>query len=421
MKMLAKLSLITLALSVPALPALAIPDAGPDYVLKSSRVVREWVPAPEGPGGAGTWSLIDVRDRTYFLGTGDYRRVLDHRTPQAGDDDHVGVGARHNGAESTIATTPGEAFARDILNPSKRVLRDGFINIMKLSEFTRWEDRVVQWPWTTYEQYRSKTRDILTYRFDWTDPFTHGAMSELDLNLEYSAWTQGSVFERGIHESGTATASRHVDLPPVERELVIYKAATTTGEAIAPLEASAGSRNSSYTSDQSSTVGRPVALQGGKVRAAMRASEAVVSSRGNSDGNSRGGSKIVLTDVQKAGLDLLGQTLKRAVPQVSEDVVTFAVDDTDHITIYRTGDQRGKVLITGFGHPSGTLVPFTFQRKGDQVEIKFTSLGRDFAVKVDLPATQPSLSGQQLQQQIQQQVQQQLQQLQLPSPPPRRH
>lgn len=380
MNMLRKLTLLALACALPAGPALAqVPNPGPGWYLTNQNTVKDWVPNPDGDSG-GQWRLVDVRDRTYFVENGAVSHVEDRRTRQEGAPESDGVSNRYRSNDQIIARTPGEAFKSDLQNPFHHRVEGSFWVTTKLSRFDEWEDRVVQWDWKTYVRMKAKHRDEIAYRYEWTDPVTQERLSDLDLNVQYGPWAYDAAKDdlTQLAASGNATESQHIVLAPVDRELVILKVAAAAPDPSAPLEAAAGSRNSTYTSDMN-TNSQQVKLQGGKVRALLSANQAASTVAQVSSGTppSGGNGKTTLSD----GAKLLADTLAKVKPRIRDASVTFDAGDGNVVTLYR---YLGQVKIKGFGNRTAQWTTFDFTRKDHLVAVHFKAGGHDYNFTIDL-------------------------------------
>lgn len=264
-----------MALSILVQPAFAqAPNLGPDWVVVKERKVRSFVPNPAKPG-SGSWQLVDLKNRTYFLKDGELTRKVS-TTRKESDEISMGKTACVYGEDQIQKRRKFEVLRGDVPNSRKSYYEGDFLVTYKLTRYALFEDVAGYKPWTIYNRAATRTRDISYFLVEWSDPLTKENFSELDPTPEYSAWVVGDPFNKDIASSGRDNFSRRDSLGNDDRRVILGRTHSPQASLSDLSTQVAKSKVGSYLSNKGAG-NTQVALSGSKLRSAMGANSAVAS------------------------------------------------------------------------------------------------------------------------------------------------
>ncbi len=263
------------ALSILVQPALAqAPNLGADWLVVKERKVRTFVPNPEKPG-SGSWQLVDVKNRTYFLQDGDLSRKVSTSREEKGEIS-MGKTDRVYGGDEITTRKKFEVLQGDVPNSKKSYYEDDFLVTYKLTRYSLFEDVAGYKPWTVYNRYATRTRDVNYYLVEWTDPLTKETFSELDPTPEYTDWVVGSPYNKDVASSGKDAFSRRDSLGTDDRRVILGRLHSPQA-ALSDLSSQVAKTKVGTFLSNKGAGNTQVALSGSKLRSAMGANSAVAS------------------------------------------------------------------------------------------------------------------------------------------------
>lgn len=369
-----------MALSLLVQPALAqAPNLGPDWVVVKERKVRNFVPNPDKPG-SGTWQLIDVQNRTYFVEDGNVTRKVTSSRKESSEIS-LGKSDRVYGSEEIQSRVKGEKLVGEVPNSRRAYQQGDYLVSYKLDRYDRFEDLRGYTPWSIYNRYATRTRDVNYYMLEWTDPVTGERLSEILSTPEYTDWLVGAPYDKDVAQTGKDNFARRLDLGDEDRRVVLGKVFSPQ-MSLSELDSKAASTKVGTFLSNKGQSNSQVALSGSKLRTAMGANSAVASkaktaqsSSGTVDpGNGTPGDTALLDKI------LGSWELKGG----SESSVSFRRDgkgDDVKVTVHLTGrgvdfehefkTKFDKAMLLTHGKRT---VGLTFNDDGTELSLKFGSI-----------------------------------------------
>lgn len=367
-----------MALSILVQPALAqAPNLGPDWVVVKERKVRSFVPNPDKPG-SGTWQLIDVKNRTYFVEDGNVSRKVANSRKES-NEISVGRSDRVYGPEDIKTRKKGETLQGDVPNSNKTAPEGDYLVTSKLTRYALWEDVAGTKPWTVYNRYATRTRDVNYYVIEWVDPLTGENLSEYLPTPEYTEWVVGAAYNKEVASSGQERIARRDSLGTEDRKVVLGRLYSPQAT-LADESRLSGSKMGTFLSNKGAGNSQ-VALSGSKLRAAMGANEAVASqARTTSSGGTIGGDKI---ETRYSLIDRIGGTWKKKGGSSSE-VKFERAGKSDNVKV-----EVKFVLGKGIDIEHSFTAPFSKSLAGSPKDgrgysLTFNDAGTELTVKIGL-------------------------------------
>lgn len=356
-----------MALTLLMQPALAqAPNLGADWVFVKERKVKTFVPNPAKPG-SGSWQLLDVTNRTYFLEDGQVSRKVATSRTESGEIS-AGQGPRVYGAEEINTRKAFETLQGDVPNSKNGYFEGNFLVSFKLTRYALFEDVTGFKSWTIYNRYATRTRDINYYLVEWTDPLTRETLSEVDSNPEYTAWVVGAPYDKDAASSGKDTFSRRNSLGTDDRRVILSKTYSPQASMADDSTKAPSTKVGTFVSNRGMG-NTQVALSGSKLRTAMGANDAVASQAKQAES---GGGSIKLDR-------LVGQDKDDKNDKDNRD------QDKDRNKDQNTDQNKDANKATSESVSLIDRIVGTWQLKGgSKSEIKFERAGKSDNVKVDV-------------------------------------
>jgi hypothetical protein len=214
------------------------------------------------------WVETANRDRSYFIPKDSATRMLASSTVTGNRFVPAGK-QRFDGAKQVVSKT-ARTSRTDLKNPYRETLKNGSYEVTKLVREDRWNDVQYKTPWSLYSMKQPQEQKTLHYAFVWSDP--DGGDSYPDPVTESLPWADsGAPVKDQLLETGSDLWDHLVkeDATFANLELLLAK----VPQALAANDAQAA-KSGVFSSDRGQAA---ASLTGSKVRAALKANEAIAS------------------------------------------------------------------------------------------------------------------------------------------------